>query len=192
MRRIFLLLIMVIAVIALGAGVFFFLHVSPGPAGAGMQATTAAVQVVAADSKYPPRDIPAGSKEFRSDLYDFSVLYPGSLTAAVRDEGSGAATITFQYDDKKEIEGFQIFIVPFAGGQITDARFKEDIPSGVRTNLKNITIAGATGASFYSTDKTLGDTAEVWFVRGGYLYEVTTFKEQAQWLADILGTWTFL
>jgi len=38
----------------------------------------------------------------------------------------------------------------------------------------------------------LGDTAEIWFVSGGYLYEVTTLKPLAGWLSQIMGTWQFL
>jgi hypothetical protein len=101
-------------------------------------------------------------------------------------------TVTFEYDDKREVSGFQIYIAPYAEQQISEARFKQDIPSGVRTGLKNISIDGAVGASFYSKNATLGDTAEVWFVRGDHLYEVTTFKELATWIAPIMGTWKFI
>ena len=72
---------------------------------------------------------------------------------------------------------------------IDDARFKQDEPSGVRNDLQDVSIDGAIGASFYSTTATLGDTAEIWFIHGGYLYEVTTLKPLASWLSTILSTW---
>lgn len=178
-------LLSVIVILTLLAGGVYLFFLAPG-------AQTASVSDAASEhhSKYPPREVPQGSKEFRSDLYGFSLLYPSDLTAKLIDEGSGAATVTFEND--KTIEGFQIFIVPFDGAQITDDRFKKDIPLGVRKNIQNITIDGATGASFFSEDATLGETAEVWFIRGGYLYEVNTFKDRAEWLSSIMSSWKFL
>ena len=53
-------------------------------------------------------------------------------------------------------------------------------------------IDGASAASFYSTDVRLGDTYEVWFIHGGYLYEVTTLKPLDAWLQNIMQTWVFI
>mgnify|MGYP001610874267 CR=1 FL=1 len=154
----------------------------------GIESTTSTPTSV---GKSSGRAVPAGEKEYYNPQYKFSLLYPNNLTAAEHDEGAGAMTIIFEYDDKKTLEGFQVFIVPFSGSQITDDRFKQDIPSGVRKDLKEIKIDGATGASFYSENDVLGETAEVWFLRGGYLFEVNTFKELAPWLDTILQTWKF-
>jgi hypothetical protein len=76
--------------------------------------------------------------------------------------------------------------------QVSEQRFRLDNPSGVRNDLHNVTIAGATGASFCSTDPNLADTAELWFVHGGWLYEVTTLKSLDTWLSQIMATWEFL
>lgn len=136
------------------------------------------------------REVPPGYKEYLSAQYRFSLLYPEFLAVAEHDEGGGASTLTFENAD--EAKGFQIFIVPFKGDQITEERFRDDIPSGVRTELKDITIDGATGAAFYSKDAILGDTAEIWFIRDGYLYEANTFKELGPWLGEVLQTWMFI
>jgi hypothetical protein len=82
--------------------------------------------------------------------------------------------------------------VPYAEPQVSEERFKQDEPSGARTNLNSITVDGATGAAFYSTDVALGETREIWFVHGGYLYEVTTLKPLDTWLARIMQTWKFI
>ena len=119
------------------------------------------------------------------------MLYPEDLTVAKHDEGKGAMTVTFEDIEEKTIEGFQIFIVPFGEAQITDERFKQDIPSGVRKELREVTIDGATGATFYSENDILGATAEVWVLYKGFLYEITTFKELAPWLDSIIQTWKF-
>jgi hypothetical protein len=35
----------------------------------------------------------------------------------------------------------------------------------------------------------VGDIREVWFIRGGFIYEVATYNELDSWLAEILATW---
>ena len=138
------------------------------------------------------REAPTGQKEYYSSHYGFSLLYPAEYLVHEYTEQGGAMTVTFEYDDGKAASGFQIFVAPFAGEQITDERFRQDVPSGVREGLRDITVDGATGASFYSEDAMLGATAEVWFIGNGYLYEISTLRELAPWLSDILATWKFM
>lgn len=136
------------------------------------------------------REVPDGWREYQNAAYHFSLLYPQELAVSERAEGDGAVTITFQNIEKGL--GFQIFIIPYAEQQVSEERFKKDVPSGVRQGLENIQIAGATAAAFYSTDALLGETREIWFVRDGFLYEVTTLKALDSWLSDIISTWQFL
>lgn len=136
------------------------------------------------------RTIPEGTREYRSTAYRFSLFYPQELTVGERDEGGGASTITFQ--NVAKAEGFQIFIVPYTEAKVSEARFKQDVPSGVRESLSNITVDGATAAAFYSTNALLGATREVWFVRNGFLYEVTTLKPLDAWMDAIIQTWKFI
>jgi len=136
------------------------------------------------------RSVLAGQKEYFNATYRISLLYPEILTVTEFKEEGGAMTVTFE--NFGESKGFQIFIVPFAEAQITNERFKQDAPSGVRKNMKDVAIDGATGASFYSENDLLGETAEVWFVKNNYLYEVSTFRGLDIWLQDILKTWMFI
>lgn len=129
-------------------------------------------------------------REYQSTAYHFSLLYPEELIVNERSEGGGATTITFQNIEKSE--GFQIFIVPYSEPQVSEQRFRQDEPSGVRESLKSIVVGGATGGAFYSKDATLGDTREIWIVHGGFLYEVTTHKTLDTWLAGIIQTWKFI
>jgi hypothetical protein len=138
----------------------------------------------------PHRDPPAGYKEYYDEAYRLSLFYPESLVVQKTDEGSGASTITFQ--SPAEERGFQIFVVPYAEPQITTEQFRKDAPSGVRKGLKDVMIDGATGASFYSENTALGETAEIWLIHGWYLYEVTTLKPLAPWLGDIMQSWKFI
>jgi hypothetical protein len=56
----------------------------------------------------------------------------------------------------------------------------------------NKEMDGARGTMFFSSYPRLNDTREVWFIHGGYLYEVTTFKQLDSWLGQIMQTWKFI
>jgi hypothetical protein len=184
MRRYTLIGIVIIIIVAVLSGLWLFAR-TPVPAfdpPAAPQATSSA--------PVGPRTPPAGYTEYRDTTYHLSLFYPSELSLKTYDEGGGAATIDFQNVQKGE--GFQIFIVPYSGMQVTAERFKEDEPSGVRNNPTYGLIDGASASSFYSTDASLGDTYEVWFIHGGYLYEVTTLKPLDAWLQNIMQTWLFI
>lgn len=149
-------------------------------------ASSPAASIAPAPARLPP----AGTKEYRSAAYRFSLFYPSELSVKERAEGGGATTVTFQNIEKAE--GFQIFIVPYGEPQVSAKRFKQDVPSGVRESLTPITVDGATGAAFFSENAALGATREVWFTHGGFLYEVTTLAPLDAWLAVIMRTWKFI
>lgn len=136
------------------------------------------------------RQPPEGWREYRNNTYHFSLFYPETLSVKEFDEGGGASAIVFQ--NLEEGKGFQIFIVPFSGNQITDERFRKDVPSGLKKELKDITVDSAMGASFYSVNTILGETAEVWFIKNGFLYEVTAPRALDQWLSEIMRYWRFI
>ena len=136
------------------------------------------------------RSVPDGWREYRSSMYLFSLLYPQELAVNENPEGGNATTITFQNTEKGV--GFQIFVVPYQGQQVSEERFKKDIPSGVRTDLVDIVVDGVTGAAFYSSNAALGETREIWFIKDGYLYEVTTLKPLDAWLKTVMQSWKFL
>jgi hypothetical protein len=89
-------------------------------------------------------------------------------------------------------KGFQIYITPYTGSEISQVELLEDNPSGVMKQITNITIDNVPATMFFSYDKTLGDTREVWFIRGDYLFEATTYEADDQWLAGIMSTWLWL
>ena len=134
--------------------------------------------------------IPAGYKKYQNTKYGFSILYHEALSQKEIDEGGNASTIVFQ--NPEEGKGFQIFVVPYNGEQVSEERFRQDIPSGVREKTEEIIVSGAKGVAFYSQDPFLGDTREVWILHGGYLYELTTFKAYEAELQTVLQTWRFL
>ena len=128
--------------------------------------------------------------EYRSGKYHFSIFHSNRESVQTYDESGGAMTLTFE--DMNNTSGFQIFIVPYSQSQVTPERFKQDEPSGIRTDLTPMVIDGVTGAAFNSKDPLLGDTYEVWFVHDGYLYEITTLKSLTAQLQAYMQTWSFI
>lgn len=138
----------------------------------------------------PPRKAPTGYREYRNEQYRFAFFAPQDLSTQAYDEGGGAATYTFQ--NVQTAQGFQIFAVPYGGTQVSQERFRKDVPSGVMRAPQDVSIDGATATAFFSADSLLGDTAEVWFIHGGYLFEVTAPKSEAAWLSEIMATWKWI
>lgn len=136
------------------------------------------------------RTPPEGYKEYRSEFYRFQLLYPSSLLLREYEENGSARTITFR--DPENGYQFQIFVTPYGLEQISQDRLKKDIPSGVIIDQQQFTLDGVPAIAFFSTDATLGETREVWFIARGFLYEVTTYKQLDQWLSNILSSWQFL
>ena len=132
---------------------------------------------------------PAGWLEYKSWIFKFSLLYPDDLRVREYSEGRGT-TIAFQ--SEKTGRGFQIFVVPYLEDHITQERFKSDVPSGVIQDQQEILIDGARATMFYSQNAVMGDTREVWFIKNGFLYEVTTYRDLDLWLSNIMQSWQFL
>lgn len=125
---------------------------------------------------------------YRSDAFDFSLEYPKELEVAEYDEGGGSATILFQKPGAQV--GFQIFVTPYDGTEITEERLRKDIPSGVVENMQEVIIGkdAVRALIFESEAPLIGASREVWFIHRGHLYEVTTYRAQDAWLANILTT----
>lgn len=133
---------------------------------------------------------PPNTKQYQSSTYHLSLYYPDDLTVS---ENPGAGnTMVVLFKNKAQGVGFEIFIAPYSQPQITQDRFLMDEPSAVMNDPANITIDGAPATKFLSTNAAMGTSREVWFLYGGYLYEITTPQVLDDWLFQILETWHFL
>lgn len=137
-------------------------------------------------TKAPPPD---GYVTYKSAKYGFSFSHAPDGKIVEYDEGGGAETIVLENLDR--VRGFQVFIVPYTGATISEQRFREDVPSGVRTNVENTTLGGVPAVTFTSKDEILGDTREIWAIHNGYLYEITTFAGVGNWFTPIIQSWEF-
>ena len=139
-----------------------------------------------------PRTPPAGQQEYHNLTYGFSLFYPDDLSLATKYGADNPGGVTLGFDDPTGDKGFQIYITPYSGTEISRVEFVADDPSRVMLLPTDIYIDGVKATMFFSPDAVLGPTREVWFIRGGYLFEVTTYKDQDQWLAAIMSTWQWL
>jgi hypothetical protein len=131
-----------------------------------------------------------GKRQYSKKAFHFSLLYPDNLQVQEYKEQGGGFTVTFE--DIEADQQFQVYVTPYSGGQISEAQFKLDEPSGVRKNQTDVVVDGARGTMFFSNYPRMDDTREVWFINRGFLYEVTTYKELDSWLAQIMQTWKFI
>ena len=131
-----------------------------------------------------------GMLAYKNAAFHFGLLFPDNLQATEYKEQDGAVTVSFQ--DTKTDQGFEVYVTPYADKQITPQRFKLDEPSGVMQTPTDIVVDGTRATMFFGNNTIMGDTREVWFIHGGFLYEVTTYKELDTWLGGIMRTWRFI
>jgi hypothetical protein len=155
---------------------------SPALAFATDEATTAASEIA-------PTPPPAGYLPYSNREYHFSVYYPPNLQVHTYNESGNAFTVAPQ--DPTTNVGFEVYVTPYSGTQITEQEFKLDEPSGVENQPSHVSIDGVAATAFYGNNSIMGDTREIWFIHGGFLYEVTTYKQLDSWLAPIMQTWQF-
>lgn len=186
------LAIAAIIVALLGVGLLMYFKVPPFVLSAWNQEPEQKVEI---DSAYTKTEgeaelaIPEGSKLYRNEKYNFKFIIPEDLSVQETEE-NGTFTAVFMNPDNTL--GFQIFITPYAGWFVTEDRIKMDIPSGKVENQVEVLVDGTKGTIFFSEHAGIGETREVWFLHGDYLYEVTTPKLLDEWLSHIMTTWRFL
>ncbi|MDP2704971.1 MAG: hypothetical protein Q8O71_01060 [bacterium] len=127
---------------------------------------------------------------YTNEQYDFSFRYPQGLIFEEFEEKNGAHTIVFQKPDDVKTS-FQIYITPYEESTITGDRILYDA-SGPVTDLKEENIReDFLAATFISEAPILGKTREIWWLHGGYLFEVTTYASLDTWIRDIIKTVEF-
>ena len=175
--------------IVIAFGAVLFGRSTPTSAQAASPVLAFATDVTATSSEIAPAPPPAGYLQYRNQKYHFSVFYPPDLQVQSYNEDGGAFTVAFQ--DPTTNVGFEVYVTPYSGSQITEQEFKLDEPSGVENDPTHVMIDGVSATIFYGSNSVMGDTREIRFINAGLLYEVTTYKQLATWLIPILQTWQF-
>src|SRR6185437_14083983 len=137
------ILLSLICLIAFGAGGYFIFN---GGSFGGLGAIVA-TSLGGSDANVPDAlavstpvtpEATAGMKSYQNAAFHFGLLFPGNLVATEYKEKGDALTASFQ--DPSTNEGFEIFVTPYSGTQIDQARFKLDEPSGTYLEPQNVVI----------------------------------------------------
>lgn len=162
---------------------------------AGSQAVDASGQRV--DAQGTPID----ASQYADSGYHFTFKIPKgyAVTAGKPFDGGDGLVKTITIEQKGiEGSGVQIVISPFdePGSAITASRIMADIPglhvTGATAFHLGSGLQEATGLSFSTDDPNWGGASrEVWFEKGGDLYQVSTYAQNAALSDEILSTWVF-
>ena len=149
-------------------------------------------------------ETPGGYALYAHTAPDFRISYPNELRVEEHKE-EGSETILFAHPDNDRADevtdkiGFQMFMAPFEGaGPLTRERILQALPEAViEEPVEVIVNPGAppegqvAGLVFWSAHPVIGRTRELWFVRGGYLYEITTYAHLDGWLGRLMDSMRF-
>lgn len=183
----------ILLVLTFVGGVIFWYSTRPAPLPealglADRGATTVGVSVSQAASSATP--LADGMLRYENREYKFSLAYPQALRMQEFAESGGAHSVVFEAGSHGA--GFQVYVTPYAGKDVTREQFLKDEPSGVYQQPTPISVDGVPAIMFYGENSIMGETREVWFVRDGLLYEVATYKELEAWLIETMQTWKFI
>lgn len=108
-----------------------------------------------------------GSATYTDASVGFSFAYPAGASAnPSAGDDSGGSTVVVEAQGGRQA---QVAAIPFDETiSLTADRIHQDIPDMQMNNVTSATVAGAAAVSFETTD-----TRELWFVSGGYLYQIT-------------------
>lgn len=125
------------------------------------------------------------SEAYTNQKYGFSFSHPKEFSVSEFTESSVDVILV---KDATSSGVFQISVSPFdEPGPVTKERILKDIPNMVITNDKIISVGGEKALSFKSKDES-GETSEIWFIRGGNLYQITALPDFENKMDKILET----
>ena len=175
----------IVIVLLIGGGVYWFMRGENGANPSGLEFDFAQNLQNAGTG-----NIGTGAGLYENTDLGFSFNYPDDFEIREIDEDNGALSVLAEGAGEKRT--FQIFIADFdEAGTITPERIKKDLPGVKIEQPQTISFAGTDALAFISP-KEEGKMIEVWFVRGGALYQVSAYFEFAGELSKILASWKFL
>jgi hypothetical protein len=124
--------------------------------------------------------------------FGFSVHYPEALHVTRPPPGEHRAVLVFTGAAGEAPDGFQITIDAFGErGPLLPELLQRVQPGKVMRNLQSLPVDTFTALALESEDPVIGPTYEVWWIRGGALYQVATALANADLLRRVLQTWRF-
>lgn len=141
-----------------------------------------------------PIDKSGLTEEYINYDFGFSFKYPKGFNVSELDDDSGHTVLVQSYEVEPR-KGFQIYISEFDEPEpLTAERILQDLPPSEVIDPKGVLIGEGKAINaviFLSTSPSFGKTREIWFAREGFLYQVTTYEGQDNFIGPILETFRF-
>ncbi len=131
---------------------------------------------------------------YTDPMYGFSLRIPKGFLVSNLPEDQGEVIIA---EHPSLNLGFEVFIAPFdADGPLTVNTIRELNPSLSIREPVDIELEDGTAAlRFASEDPRVGETRQIWFRRGGNLFQVIMYSDNIEWLdpwvREMPGDWSF-
>ena len=127
---------------------------------------------------------------YRSDLYGFSLKFPGGLKTTFFQDGN---TDIVAISDGATGLGVQIAITPFdePDTNITAERVKKDIPDIIINDPQEVTLGSLGKGIAWIDGEGVNGRRQVWFAARGYLFQLTAPILFDATLKKMLNTWVF-
>jgi hypothetical protein len=191
-------IIIIAVVVVLLSGAIIFLSLSNKKSPQGEEIKFNENQSAAPEQTYTVTASKEDEKNnvYTDSQYGFYFQYPKDFTVTKFKEGEDGDTILIQQKAPSSSSGqagFQVFIAPFdEPGPLTKERITQDLPEMKITNAENRVLKnGVPALIFFSEETSLGKTREIWFIKNGYLYQISTTAALDSLVAQIIGTWMF-
>ncbi len=133
---------------------------------------------------------------FVSEKYGFSLEFPEGFKSSTFPDEKGELVVF----EKSPKEGLQIYIAPFdTEGPLTAQFIRSEVPDMPMRNIKTAKLDSVPAVVFESSNESIGATLEIWLAHpespvphGNYLYQISTYKEFAGEMTEILQSWKFV
>ena len=140
----------------------------------------------------PPSSTASLGDYYENKELGFSLTLPEGYKAAPQEYAEGMKAVVFGKSGGSGKEEFQIFAYPYdEPGPVSPERIWIDEPNMVVDNPQVVKIAGEEALVFFGKDESLGRTREVWIVRGGRLYQISSYAEFDEELSKIMASFRF-
>ncbi|OHA17848.1 MAG: hypothetical protein A2664_00080 [Candidatus Taylorbacteria bacterium RIFCSPHIGHO2_01_FULL_46_22b] len=179
----------VIAVVIIGGALYYLRDMIPvaSPSSVANVSSGATKESIAEISSY------SYTENYNNPTYNFSFKHPKDFSVSSVSSGDGGDAILVQ-NLAKNI-GVQILVTPFDGGDvdITAEVIQGDIPDMKILDPQEVLVGNnRKGLAFMSDNEAFGGKSrEVWFVYGGYLYQISTYADFDEFLKGLFSTWEF-
>ena len=125
--------------------------------------------------------------------YGFTFKYPSNLEKTEFEEGDGEIILFRSQDGNKE--GFQIYVSTYGEAEDLSIELikRSALDVGITNDKKTQVGPDSIEAVQFDAEKSPTDkTHEVWLVKDGIFYQMTSYQEYGKTLDEIMKTWRFI